>query len=342
MIWIPFQAWPFFLNGSEVRIEAFCLGLQEFVYSLGFNSSVSMTTSATGTVAQTQEFDPWGAVKAGGITSVSYNYTGQRLDGTGLLFYNARYYDPQLARFTSADTIISSSKDPQTRNRYAYVLNNPLKYNDPTGNVAEDYKKESTSPNIEEVWIKGALAIYGIKLVDHPNAKAWELAEMRAVLQTVRDIQKVTGWSLLEFVTAMGNVDIIKAGKVDGVYGAATEGKSIMLFADAFGSPLQSQLKMTLAHEFAHILDQRTGYGISAGLLEATGGTQGNCSQLEDCYTEQGQTASNYAKTHVTEDWAESFAATIYPNGPGVNWQKMSNSRKIYVNDVISVVDSWY
>ena len=68
--------------------------------------SVSMTTSATGTVAQTQEFDPWGAVKAGGITSVSYNYTGQRLDGTGLLFYNARYYDPQLARFTSADSIV--------------------------------------------------------------------------------------------------------------------------------------------------------------------------------------------------------------------------------------------
>ena len=71
--------------------------------------SVSMTTSATGTVAQTQEFDPWGAVKAGGITSVSYNYTGQRLDGTGLLFYNARYYDPQLARFTSADSIVPNT-----------------------------------------------------------------------------------------------------------------------------------------------------------------------------------------------------------------------------------------
>ena len=155
MIWIPFQAWPFFLNGSEVRIEAFCLGLQEFVYSLGFNSSVSMTTSATGTVAQTQEFDPWGAVKAGGITSVSYNYTGQRLDGTGLLFYNARYYDPQLARFTSADSIVpgsgtslrvsfnenmedtSSSSSSQDLNRYIYALNNPLLYNDPSGHYTE-------------------------------------------------------------------------------------------------------------------------------------------------------------------------------------------------------------
>ena len=117
--------------------------------------SVSMTTSATGTVAQTQEFDPWGAVKAGGITSVSYNYTGQRLDGTGLLFYNARYYDPQLARFTSADSIVpgsgtslrvsfnenmedtSSSSSSQDLNRYTYVLNNPLLYNDPSGHYTE-------------------------------------------------------------------------------------------------------------------------------------------------------------------------------------------------------------
>ena len=139
--------------------------------------SVSMTTSATGTVAQTQEFDPWGAVKAGGITSVSYNYTGQRLDGTGLLFYNARYYDPQLARFTSADSIVPNTShrsltvdyhenefngkqqtenaqgfwfqmsdqqrqqatppwgpsNSQDMNRYAYVLNNPLIYTDPSG-----------------------------------------------------------------------------------------------------------------------------------------------------------------------------------------------------------------
>ncbi len=34
------------------------------------------------------------------------NYTGQRLDGTGLLYYHARYYDPGLARFISPDSIV--------------------------------------------------------------------------------------------------------------------------------------------------------------------------------------------------------------------------------------------
>jgi RHS repeat-associated protein len=37
------------------------------------------------------------------------NYTGPELEATGLLSYNARYYDPALARFISADTIVPGS-----------------------------------------------------------------------------------------------------------------------------------------------------------------------------------------------------------------------------------------
>ena len=48
-------------------------------------------------------------------------YTGQISDATdtGLLFYNARYYDPALRLFTAADTIIPDPTNPQTFNRYA-------------------------------------------------------------------------------------------------------------------------------------------------------------------------------------------------------------------------------
>ena len=56
---------------------------------------------------QTQSFDPWGAVRSGGVSSTEFNYTGQRKDvGTGLLFYNARYYDPALGRFLQADSLV--------------------------------------------------------------------------------------------------------------------------------------------------------------------------------------------------------------------------------------------
>ena len=62
-------------------------------------------------------------------------FTGQRLDGTGLYYYNARYYDPAIGRFISADTVVQDFRNPQTLNRYSYCLNNPLKYIDPSGHA---------------------------------------------------------------------------------------------------------------------------------------------------------------------------------------------------------------
>lgn len=49
------------------------------------------------------------------------------------MYYNARYYDPRLGRFLSADSVVPSSDDPQSLNRYSYARNNPLLYTDPTG-----------------------------------------------------------------------------------------------------------------------------------------------------------------------------------------------------------------
>ena len=44
-------------------------------------------------------------------------------------------YDPQLGRFLSADSIIQFPYNLQNYNRYSYVLNNPITYNDPTGHI---------------------------------------------------------------------------------------------------------------------------------------------------------------------------------------------------------------
>jgi len=53
----------------------------------------------------------------------------------GLYYYGARWYDSSLGRFAQADTIVPSPGNPQSLNRYAYGLNNPLKYVDPSGHV---------------------------------------------------------------------------------------------------------------------------------------------------------------------------------------------------------------
>ena len=75
-----------------------------------------------------------------GALPTDHRYTGQTSDttsaasgGTGLLFYNARHYDPTIGAFTQADTIIPDPTTPASFNRYAYVTNNPVKYSDPSG-----------------------------------------------------------------------------------------------------------------------------------------------------------------------------------------------------------------
>jgi RHS repeat-associated protein len=62
-------------------------------------------------VVSRQEFDPWGSIRSGGISQTTLNYTGQRRDGTGLLYYHARYYDPALSRFISADSVVPGALD---------------------------------------------------------------------------------------------------------------------------------------------------------------------------------------------------------------------------------------
>ncbi|HUN24184.1 MAG TPA: RHS repeat-associated core domain-containing protein [Anaerolineales bacterium] len=47
--------------------------------------------------------------------------------------YNARWYDPVLGRFAQADTIVPNPVDAKAFDRYAYVYNNPVRYNDPSG-----------------------------------------------------------------------------------------------------------------------------------------------------------------------------------------------------------------
>jgi RHS repeat-associated protein len=53
--------------------------------------------------------------------------------GFGLMFYVSRWYDPALGRFVQADTLVPDPGDPGDFDRYAYGLNNPLKYIDPSG-----------------------------------------------------------------------------------------------------------------------------------------------------------------------------------------------------------------
>ncbi len=51
----------------------------------------------------------------------------------GLDYYVARFYDPLTGHFTQADSIIPEPGKASAFDRYAYVLNNPIRYSDPSG-----------------------------------------------------------------------------------------------------------------------------------------------------------------------------------------------------------------
>ena len=51
----------------------------------------------------------------------------------GLINMNGRLYDPAVGRFLSPDSYVQMPDFTQNLNRYTYGLNNPLKYNDPSG-----------------------------------------------------------------------------------------------------------------------------------------------------------------------------------------------------------------
>ena len=99
-------------------------------------SSTSVTTDSTGTLTSSVKYFPFGSQRSStGIVPTDKQFTGQRLDGTGLYYYGARYYDAGIGRFISPDIYIQDSANPQCLNRYSYCINNPLKYIDPSGNM---------------------------------------------------------------------------------------------------------------------------------------------------------------------------------------------------------------
>jgi len=101
--------------------------------------SSTIMSNELGEVVQRLDYEPYGAIiensRSMNLASFRHTFTGQELDSeTELMFYGARYYDPVIGLFCSADPIVPDPSMPQSFNRYAYVMNSPLMYTDPTGN----------------------------------------------------------------------------------------------------------------------------------------------------------------------------------------------------------------
>ena len=97
------------------------------------------------------------------LETTERGYTGhEMLNGVDIIHMNGRIYDANLGRFMQADAYIQAPKNMQNMNRYAYVLNNPMSYTDPSGHFFKKLKsfvKQYWRPLLSiaiNIWLPGA------------------------------------------------------------------------------------------------------------------------------------------------------------------------------------------
>ena len=149
----------YYLQGEQIIAEIYGNNFLKFYYDstgiCGFNyngtdyyyqkniqGDILKIFDGNGTLYAEYSYDAWGKctikTNVNGIAKINpFRYRGYYLDDeTGLYYLNARYYDPEIGRFISPDSIEYLS--PETINGlnvYAYCLNNPVMYTDPSGTI---------------------------------------------------------------------------------------------------------------------------------------------------------------------------------------------------------------
>ncbi|WP_313539507.1 RHS repeat-associated core domain-containing protein [Leifsonia aquatica] len=111
-------------------IEQFAAGgaNQTYYFADAHGSTVELTNQA-GTVTGSYAYTPWGAVSSHSGASTPVQFAGAYADAeSGLIYLQARYYDPATAVFVSVDALVS-----RTFAAYRYTSNDPLNRFDPTG-----------------------------------------------------------------------------------------------------------------------------------------------------------------------------------------------------------------
>jgi RHS repeat-associated protein len=166
------------LNGDQVavRVGSAGAGYGESALTYLYRDQVGSTILASdpsSNVVATRGYYAFGAPRRStGLLPTDRRFTGQVEDATGLLYYNSRYYDPQLGQFLSPDSLVPDPTNPLDYHRYLYARGNPLKYNDPTGHDPLDaaweqefMSRHGRAPTAEDITIR----LYSIAFQDSWN-----------------------------------------------------------------------------------------------------------------------------------------------------------------------------
>lgn len=141
--------------------------------------SVAEVTNASGAVIERTHYAPHGQVLNRSLRD-GPGYAGHREDAaTGLVYMQARYYDPESGRFLSADPVQADGNGGNF-NRYWYANDNPYRYMDPFGEQSVGEMIDSAAQGC------GAVSCAGYAVL----SAAWKLAGAEPLSQLADK-----GWS---------------------------------------------------------------------------------------------------------------------------------------------------
>jgi RHS repeat-associated protein len=178
--------------------------------------SVRVVTDAAGSVFARFDFTPFGEEVNPVSSSEGRRFTGQERESeTGLDYFGARYYASQSGRMTTVDPVLDLDQallDPQRWNRYAYSLNNPLKFTDPDGR----------SPKLAIMALKAGHALY--KGYDIYSTVAG-IVDAGGTVVSPDATAGERAWAGVQLAGELSGVtDLLKAGR--GVFNAIDDGTS--------------------------------------------------------------------------------------------------------------------
>ena len=115
----------------------------DYYYQKNIQGDILRIFNGNGTLCAEYSYDAWGkcTIKSNtsNIAAINpFRYRSYYFDSEiGLYYLNARYYDPEIGRFISPDSIeYINAEDINGLNFYAYCLNNPVISADPSGRLS--------------------------------------------------------------------------------------------------------------------------------------------------------------------------------------------------------------
>jgi len=126
--------------------------------------SVIALTNSSGVVVTQYNYSPFGHTEVIGIDiDQPFRFTGREYDSeTGLYYYRARYYSPDMKRFISEDPLRFAAGDV---NWYAYVGSNPVNFTDPLG--LESYT-DGAFAGVPDPIFNSSECLYGLSMTIMP------------------------------------------------------------------------------------------------------------------------------------------------------------------------------